>query len=432
MEMKNTAFIIIAVCLSSVIAVAQPSWKPLAMGRSFDHIVINTMGHIVVTSMGRGPALRSKDGGKTWNTFIDRKDTVEYYGCDGQGSHYAKIRGKGICRSDDDGKTWTLILTHERYFIHHIGFKHDLTIAQSGNLYMWTQTPKIGLLCSKDKGTTWMEYNNGIESISTAKILCELDSGVLIAQDATRQVYRRREADSAWIEIDWRFPYPWGPNQICGVDHISSSKQGMLIANGVVAWIYRDSSRTWDYCLWRDSYYIKMRNINRSMYDSCGNSYLLSYEDYLLPPFDIYQYIIASKSWQSLLYNIPSLGISIINDLAVLNDGTVFAATDAGLYALKVDLTNVAETHVYNSLKADLYPCPAGHEVTLSICGDQNEDIDVSLYGLLGNVLKSLIVKRSDAYERVLRIDIHDLPDGLYLLNIRGGSKNKVIPFLKK
>jgi len=428
MEMKNTAFIIIAVCLSSVIAVAQPSWKPLAMGRSFDHIVINTIGHIVVTSMGRGPALRSKDGGKTWNTFIDRKDTVEYYGCDGQGSHYAKIRGKGICRSDDDGKTWTLILTHERYFIHHIGFKHDLTIAQSGNLYMWTQTPKIGLLCSKDKGTTWMEYNNGIESISTAKILCELDSGVLIAQDATYQTYRRRETDSAWNKIDWRFPYPWGPGWET-LDYIASSKKGIHIAVGIVGWISRDSGRTWDYNLTRG--YLCVRNNNRSMFDSLGNAYLLSYYSGTLR-FYIHKYKIEEKSGQSLWYDLSSYGVSFISDLAVLNDGTVFAATDAGLYALKVDLTNVAETHVYNSLKADLYPCPAGHEVTLSICGDQNEDIDVSLYGLLGNVLKSLIVKRSDAYERVLRIDIHDLPDGLYLLNIRGGSKNKVIPFLKK
>lgn len=356
---------------------------------------------------------------------------MEYYGRDGYGSHYARFFGSGICRSDDDGKSWSLVLSQDWFFIHSLGFNQNLTIARNGDLFMWTYEKINGVLRSTDRGATWKAINEGLKSPETAKVLGPDYAGVMIAQDATYQVYRRNEENSTWMEIDWRFPYPWGPAwEWERADQIASSRQGWMMANGVVGWMSRDSGRTWDYLSSRKAR-LPMRNLNPSMYDSLGNVYILSYESEHMKS-GIYEYMVAEDTLQSLWYNLSSYGVVNIGDVAVLDDGTVFAATDEGLYTLKTDVANVTAIPSYPELTAVAYPSPAGDAVTLSLSNSPIEDVDVTLCTLLGREFGTFVIEGGHSDERIREIDIHGLSAGVYILKIRAGSKVKVIPFLKQ
>lgn len=135
------------------------TWSPFtALGRNWDYAAVDWSGDAVKNIFGArhetgGEQFLSHDGGKTWTKlFAD----PEFEKTGGLGIFDAStlvytMKGKGIQRSTDAGKTWTKISDLEPW--------GRVVRIHKGTAY-WLD--KGGLLVSKDQGATWTRQGSAV------------------------------------------------------------------------------------------------------------------------------------------------------------------------------------------------------------------------------------------------------------------------------
>ncbi|MDP3741654.1 MAG: YCF48-related protein [bacterium] len=124
--------------------------QPAAEGSVTSLIMDPKNSAILYASLTSGTLIKSLDGGVTWNVLTDFEDRVVRMRFSNDGRIiYALAKGEGLKKSEDAGRTWTMVILENKANTY-----NDLVVdpQSSANLYMATDK---GLFASADGGNTW-------------------------------------------------------------------------------------------------------------------------------------------------------------------------------------------------------------------------------------------------------------------------------------
>ncbi|MBK7873595.1 MAG: T9SS type A sorting domain-containing protein [Saprospiraceae bacterium] len=131
-------------------------------------------------------------------------------------------------------------------------------------------------------------------------------------------------------------------------------------------------------------------------------------------------------------------GDPLTNDCYDLSDNFVLVAfpvpatgDDAPIFQYETPIATVVES--YSQMKVEVAPNPASHRIRVNINAErpQIEQSNLRIYSLTGQLMyeQNLLIKKGD---NQVEVRISDLPDGLYLLQLRNGDKLQTVRFLKQ
>ena len=137
------------------------TWTPFTgLGRNWDYAAVDWSGDAVKNIFGArhetgGEVFLSNDAGKTWNKlFADPEfEKTGALGIFDEKTLVYTMKGKGIQRSTDAGKTWAQISEVQPW---------GRVVRISKGVAYWLS--KEGLLVSKDKGATWARQGAAVEA----------------------------------------------------------------------------------------------------------------------------------------------------------------------------------------------------------------------------------------------------------------------------
>lgn len=165
------------------------------LGRNWDYAAVDWTGNPVKTIFGArhetgGEVFLSDDAGKTWNKlFAD----PEFEKTGGLGIFDEKtlvytMKGKGIQRSTDAGKTWAKISDVEpwgRVIRIHKGVAHWLS--------------REGLWVSKDKGATWAKQGSAVDA--SIGPLFDLKDDKHMAAAGAKGIFETHDGGGTWKPV---------------------------------------------------------------------------------------------------------------------------------------------------------------------------------------------------------------------------------------
>jgi hypothetical protein len=109
----------------------------------------------------------------------------------------------------------------------------------------------------------------------------------------------------------------------------------------------------------------------------------------------------------------------------------------AGQYRLYTDqplntpsITNTSAFEI-EPLKAKIFPNPAQDFVNIEFTLTQTEDINMVIYNLNGQIIKTVSEGKLPVGEQKLRVNISDLPYGNYILQITTTNEQVILPIVK-
>ncbi len=132
---------------------------------------------------------RSSDNGESWSRVTNGPTSVSVWALHVAGSTLFAGTGSDIFRSDDDGTTWTEVVTVLGVYVF---FSRDGTIyAGTGN----------GVYRSTDNGTTWEPRNNGITGLSIYS-LAAFGTKLFVGTSDSVRVFSSSDEGVTWIPIN--------------------------------------------------------------------------------------------------------------------------------------------------------------------------------------------------------------------------------------
>lgn len=81
-------------------------------------------------------------------------------------------------------------------------------------------------------------------------------------------------------------------------------------------------------------------------------------------------------------------------------------------------------SNIISSLR--LYPNPASNNISIDITLEKKQKVEINLYNSLGQKLNAYRVLEGEMGENFLQIDVEQLPEGVYLVEILAGGKRAI------
>lgn len=353
---------------------------------------------------------KTEDNGETW---LQTDDGMSEKSCMTlriiENNIYSAAWGKGkIFNSTDEGKSW-------REDLNEINCRFIFDINKIGNNFFVT-TDK-GLYISKNNGIDWelMELNfiprfikkNGTEFylISSKGLLVSNDDG--FNWNFTPENLADTNKNLLKFEIKDSLVYCWEYNK------------GFVKST--------DLGKTW----------ISPSNINLA--DTSQISCILSNGNYLVvstTDAGIYFSTDGGDNWKQINEGLTN---TYINELLIKDDYMYAATAGAGVFKAKLSdfgIINSVEnqTEFQNYLYAyPPYPMPAINEVRSLIYWDTSIDIDndemfvYDMYGVKVAGKEKIRIDKLTAYSGNLVWDCSGIPTGIYLINIKHGTRTRTI-----
>jgi hypothetical protein len=83
---------------------------------------------------------------------------------------------------------------------------------------------------------------------------------------------------------------------------------------------------------------------------------------------------------------------------------------------------------VSTNFKLSIYPNPAQNDFTLKYNLSQNSDVNINIFNLLGEKVKTISLNEKQlAGQHKLNVDVSDIPNGVYTVNLEAQNSNKTI-----
>jgi fibronectin type 3 domain-containing protein len=79
-----------------------------------------------------------------------------------------------------------------------------------------------------------------------------------------------------------------------------------------------------------------------------------------------------------------------------------------------------------------LYPNPSSNEVTISYSLSSLQDVTFGIYDIQGKLVRRVEKPSKSAGKYVLKIDISDIANGIYIIQMQTGDDNIFKKFLKE
>ncbi|PWJ33664.1 chitobiase/beta-hexosaminidase C-terminal domain-containing protein [Sediminitomix flava] len=93
-------------------------------------------------------------------------------------------------------------------------------------------------------------------------------------------------------------------------------------------------------------------------------------------------------------------------------------------------LTSISESN--NIISASIYPTQASSNATLKMTLDERSPVNIQVYNMYGQLVKSIKYKPIGLGEQKLNVDVQGLLDGWYFVEVAMGSKREVLRLLKQ
>lgn len=200
---------------------------------------------LILTSTARNVGLlKSKDGGATWESFIefdDNEDNKSISGLQSYNDHFylaSGTNGRGLFRSHRDSTNWKKVHSIND----ETGAVYDLDIDEEGRIYLLTDT---GIDISDDKGDTWETKTADDLGITEDGLVLELEvsgQNLLLTQtsvDNGPKVYKvSRDFSSTVTNTEASLTDYTHETRILSLE--SNSTSAFALRNGIInkLWVY--------------------------------------------------------------------------------------------------------------------------------------------------------------------------------------------------
>ena len=97
---------------------------------------------------------------------------------------------------------------------------------------------------------------------------------------------------------------------------------------------------------------------------------------------------------------------------------------------IPVLLNNTQEPNIINDNNIEIYPSPASNNINIKYTGENNSQLDVSIFNLLGQNLYNNVFYINSTSE-IYNLNIHNYVSGVYFLNINSPNYKYNFTFIK-
>ncbi len=157
---------------------------------------------------GSSQIVRSSDGGETWEVVFDGASVEDAAGVSAitfspnfatDGTAYAWLRGGGLLRSADGGRSWSLIESEQSGY-----YGQSLAVSPAGDLYLGALGGHV--LVSEDEGRHWRDLEENIpdERDWSTALAFTPDGALFLGTD--KGVYRTLDGGQTWTRASAGLP----------------------------------------------------------------------------------------------------------------------------------------------------------------------------------------------------------------------------------
>ena len=315
------------------------------------------------------------------------------------GNIFAGTYGKGVFLSSDSGNSWTAVNTGlTNLFVQ--------TIAIDSNK-IFVGTSGGGVYYSSNNGSNWTAKNTGFTSDNIQSLLI---NGNNIFAGTEGGVYKSNNNGNIWVKIS------------TGILNQAQVEALLIKGNNIFA-------GTWGYGLF-------LNTTNGNSWNSSNNGFtdidILSLAENNNNLFagtyggGIYISIDNGGYWYEINTGFPNNGYLTYVFSIFINDSTIFAGTETGVW--KRSLSEVDIKEINKSISFNIYPNPASNKLNIEfkLFSFSNKK-KIKIYDIQGRILFEQIILNDNT-----DIDISTLEKGIYILKLCIKDKTEVTTFVKE
>lgn len=146
----------------------------------------------------------------------------------------------------------------------------------------------------------------------------------------------------------------------------------------------------------------------------------------LLSENNIYISYDEGDTWTSIKNNLPNKRYSSV---AISHDNYVYVGTIGGaIYKTKLPIPNSVKTSelTQSPINFSLFPNPTFDEINIKLIDNQSDKSNILIYSIAGKLMQQM-----EFYGNSTSLNLQQLPDGMYLMELKNGAKTGMKRFIK-
>jgi choice-of-anchor A domain-containing protein/uncharacterized repeat protein (TIGR01451 family) len=385
----------------------QSSWTQLG-NIGFNEIVWSLTndlnGNLLIGTVG-GKIFRTNDNGLTFEHLNQGMNVAFIWSLlvTSNGTIYAGTE-QGLFSSNNNGSTWnstSLVGSDVR------AIAND----NSGNLYAGLFG--VGIFKSTNNGLSWNIVNNGLTSLAVHSIIVNQSNEIFVGTFGGG-IYSSVDGGMNWNQKPIGYNFVWT---------LASAPNGFLYAGTYGSGVYRstDNGNTWVRSVSYPANFVYALSV-----DGNGNLYASSWEA------GIFVTQTSSNTWQPI--GLGGFGVSSVLVNSMTN--SIVAGTSNGsVFRLINSPTNVnSSVELPNRFSLEQnYPNPFNPSTTIEFSIANTEQVTLSLYNVLGELVETLINENLEAGNYKVNFTGSNLTSGMYIYHLQAGkfSSSKKMMLMK-
>ncbi len=359
-------------------------------------LTFDMQGNLLAGTWG-GKIYRSNDAGTNW-TRINETMNVAYIwgiGVDSLNNYYAATNS-GLYKSAN-GTDWTVI---------GLAGQDVRAFAIDRNKNLYAGTWGLGIFKSTDNGTTWVESNNGLNSLAVHALTVNSANDIFVGTFGGG-ISKTHDGAANWLPINGTYSYIWA---------LGVNSDDMLFAGTYSNGLYtsQDNGVTWSHENGISSNYIYAVSV-----DTSDNVFVSAWDG------GVYYYseVVTESTWKN--FGMNGFGVSSI----VISPDTrsLYAGTSDGrVYIMDNPLTEVKDVNVIPtefSLSQN-YPNPFNPTTTIKVSVAKAGYYEVKVYNILGQLVNVPFKGEYTPGNYQITFDATNYASGVYIYQLTGSNIN--------
>ena len=393
----------LASLLLSGISYSQDFWQQTEMPPhlSIWSLVADHQGNVFAGGYGQG-LFKSSDHGITWDSSGMTGYWVVSLAVNSSGDLFLAgiggTWGSGIFKSSDHGESWTKIFGFDNDYA---GFNFVYVGTDNS---VWTglnYSPEVnGIYRSVDNGSTWEKVFTDTQNFSS---MVMTEDGKVYAA-AYGRIYYSHDGGNSWN-------YSETGLVPCTIPTMTTDVNGKVYAATAGYGIYRtdDDGLSWTMVKGAGPDYSCL------IVDADNNFYVAS------RGYWVYRSTDNAETWQLLKDGLTN---KYVLSLTIDDAGYLYAGTDtSGVFRSKEKVVSGIKTHDELTIKElSLFPNPAHGQLTITYSLARSSQVALTIYDNNGKTLKNIIEGKKIKGKHETRVNVSDLPPGVYLCVVRAGN----------
>jgi photosystem II stability/assembly factor-like uncharacterized protein len=385
--------------------------------RSDINCVLVTSMNTVVIGTAQSSLFRSTDLGGNWTNILfpppgGSGDYIVSVKSNSKNVLFAASMGatNSIWQSTTDGESWSQTAFNDSNITHGVALViTDMTINSQDEIFVsgFTrfQDSLSGVFKSTNGGNTWMRVFT-VPNNTAARSFLIMDDSLVIMGTISNGFFRTTDLGVKWISIN-------GTNNINQIVSIVQDSGSIILAGSLGSGIMRSTDKgiTWNQANVGLTNFV-VRTIsklpNGMLFAGTEKGGFVSQDHGL--------------SWMGVTTSVP---FGIIRSVFVNSDGSIYLATDGGIYKT-FSITSVHKT-TNPILPSEIflsqnYPNPFNPVTMIRYQLTSNNYTTIKVYDVIGREVTTLVNEIKEAGSYSVIFNASSLPSGIYFYSIRSGN----------